>query len=46
MYRVAQEELFDLRYAALRGVLYTYAAEGGLTGKQLLAVAEVSNEGW
>lgn len=42
MYRVAQVELFHLRYSSLRGVLYRYASEGGgLTGKQLLAVTEV-----
>ena len=42
VYRVAQEELFHSRYTALRGVLYSYAAEGGLTGKQMLAVTEVT----
>ena len=42
VYRVAQEELFHPRYTALRGVLYSYAAEGGLTGKQMLAVTEVT----
>ena len=41
MYRVAQEQLFHPRYTTLRGVLYSYAAEGGLTGKQLVAVTEV-----
>ena len=46
MYRVAQEQLFHPRYTALRGVLYSYAAEGGLTGKQLLAVTEVHKADW
>ena len=46
MYRVAQEQLFHPRYTALRGVLYSYAAEGGLTGKQLLAVTEVRRADW
>ena len=41
MYRAAQEELFHPRYASLRGIMYRYASEGGLTGKQLLAVTEV-----
>ena len=46
MYRVAQEQLFHPRYTTLRGVLYSYAAEGGLTGKQLLAVTEVRRADW
>ena len=46
MYRVAQEQLFHPRYTTLRSVLYSYAAEGGLTGKQLLAVTEVRRADW